>query len=387
MNSQVVMITHARFHSFDLAAQLQKAGRLAAVYTGYPKFKLRDTGIDPRLIRSFPWFQVPFHALTRLPFVSQNWFRSWNWHGGEALNRYAARTLPECGLVTALSGSGARAGAVIKACGGVYVCDRGSTHIEWVERELAREYDALGLKWAGMDPRPTANECREYALADAITVPSQFVRRTFVEMGVPGAKVHVVPYGVDLAVFRPAAERASNFRVLFVAQLSVRKGLHYLLDAFARAALPDAELVLAGSHTPDTDFLLRRGPMKNVTWLGPLPRAGVVREMSRASVLVLPSIEEGMAMVQAQALACGCPVISTVNAGAEDLFTDGREGFIVPPRDVDALAERMTRLYRDPKLRVAMGAAALARVKALGGWDSYGRQSLALFDALMQRAA
>jgi glycosyltransferase involved in cell wall biosynthesis len=387
LNRNIVLITPSRFHSFELAVRLQKLGRLARIYSGYPMFKLRDTGVDPRFIRTFPWFQTPFHALTRIPWVSQNWFRGWNWHGGEALNRYAARTLPDCGLVTALSGSGSRAGAVIKQRGGVYVCDRASTHIQWVERELTREYDTLGLKWVGIDPRPIANELREYALADAITVPSRFVRGTFIEMGVPGSKIHCVPFGVNLNVFRPTVEKSTKFRLLFVAQLTVRKGVHYLLDAFARAAIPDAELILIGSKTPDTDFLLRRGPMKNVTWLGPLSRGDVVREMSRASALVLPSIEEGMAFVQAEAMACGCPVIATVNAGAEDLFTDGREGFIVPARDANALADRMTRIYRDPKLRAEMGAAALERVKSLGGWDHYGQQALALFDELMNARA
>jgi glycosyltransferase involved in cell wall biosynthesis len=101
--------------------------------------------------------------------------------------------------------------------------------------------------------------------------------------------------------------------------------------------------------------------------------------MSRAGVLVLPSIEEGLALVQAQAMACGCPVIATPHAGAVDLFADGREGFIVPVRDPEAIADRLARLHGDPELRAAMGEAALARVRTIGGWDDYGRAALALF--------
>ena len=55
-------------------------------------------------------------------------------------------------------------------------------------------------------------------------------------------------------------------------------------------------------------------------------------------------MEEGLALVQAQALACGCPVIGTWNTGAADLFSDGVEGFIVPPRDPKAIAERLRQL-------------------------------------------
>jgi starch synthase len=104
--------------------------------------------------------------------------------------------------------------------------------------------------------------------------------------------------------------------------------------------------------------------------------------MSQSHVLALPSVEEGLALVQAQAMACGCPVIGTTATGAEDLFTNGREGFIVPERDSLALASRLQQLADDPALRSSMSAAALQRVRALGGWDTYGEQWDALLHSL-----
>jgi glycosyltransferase involved in cell wall biosynthesis len=101
--------------------------------------------------------------------------------------------------------------------------------------------------------------------------------------------------------------------------------------------------------------------------------------MSRSHVLALASVEEGLALVQGQAMACGCPVVATMATGAEDLFTDGVEGFIVPDRDAAALAGRLQQLADDPALRGRMSAAALARVKHLGGWDRYGE----LWDELL----
>ena len=94
--------------------------------------------------------------------------------------------------------------------------------------------------------------------------------------------------------------------------------------------------------------------------------------MSRSHALVLPSIEEGLALVQAQALACGCPVICSTATGGEDLFTDGVEGFIVPVRDPEALGGRMQLLADDPPLQTAMRVAALQRVQTIGGWTTYG---------------
>ena len=99
--------------------------------------------------------------------------------------------------------------------------------------------------------------------------------------------------------------------------------------------------------------------------------------------MVLPSIEEGLALVQGQALACGCPVLCSTNTGGEDLFTDGVEGFIVPVRDVPALTEKMQQLADDPALQAKMSEAALQRVRTLGGWDDYGNRWEALLESLI----
>jgi glycosyltransferase involved in cell wall biosynthesis len=222
-----------------------------------------------------------------------------------------------------------------------------------------------------------AREEQEYAQANAITVPSRFARDSFVESGVDPAKLQVIPYGVDLEHFKPAAPRDAEFRVLFVGQLGVRKGIGYLLDGFRRAALPGARLVFVGSPGAETKALLR-GNLDSVEFTGALSREQVAVQMSRASVMVLPSIEEGLAMVQAQALACGCPVIATVNSGAGDLFDDGKEGFIVPIRDPDAIAAKLTLLYRDRDLLHSMSGAGRQRMERNGGWDRYGAQVIAL---------
>ena len=68
-------------------------------------------------------------------------------------------------------------------------------------------------------------------------------------------------------------------------------------------------------------------------FLGVVGQERLAELMSTSHVMVLPSIEEGLALVQGQAMACGCPVIASTNTGAEDLFTDGVEGFVVPIRD------------------------------------------------------
>jgi glycosyltransferase involved in cell wall biosynthesis len=115
-----------------------------------------------------------------------------------------------------------------------------------------------------------------------------------------------------------------------------------------------------------------------------MPQTELKNLMSRSHVMVLPSIEEGFGMVMAQAMACGCPVIASRNTGGEDLFDDGQEGFIVPIRDVDALANRLQQLADQPDLRAAMGQRALQRVQSIGGWRDYGEKAMTIYNEMLQ---
>jgi starch synthase len=380
--ARVVLTTHGRFHSFDLAEQLQRAGCLRAIYTAYPKFKLRNTRVDPGMIRSFPYVSA-LHRLVEGRPAPLALRQTLQLLASRAIDAYAWATLPPCDLVMGLSGSALMTGRAVRRRGGRYVCDRGSTHLRYQMRLLAEEYDRAGIRLAPVHPRLIEREEAEYAEADAITVPSHFAARSFAECGFDQSKIAVIPYGVDLEHFRPTVPRDLGFRVLFVGQLSVRKGVGYLLRAFRQAALPGAKLVFVGSQTAETKALLGGDPLTDVEFAGVLSRDAVAAQMSRASVLVLPSIEEGLAMVQAQALACGCPVIATVNSGAEDLFENGLEGFIVPIRAPETIAQALALLYRERDLLHAMSQAARQRMETIGGWNRYGDRILALFDRLL----
>jgi glycosyltransferase involved in cell wall biosynthesis len=92
-------------------------------------------------------------------------------------------------------------------------------------------------------------------------------------------------------------------------------------------------------------------------------------------------------MVQAEAMACGLPVIATTNTGAQDLFTDGVEGFIVPIRNPEAIREKVLLLYQNPELRHEMSKAALRRVTEIGGWRDYGDRTARLYEeAIAERS-
>lgn len=370
---KVVQTVHGKFHHFDLARQLHRHGMLEVIFTGYPRWKLKDEDLPPDKIKTFPWIRTFLMAKWRYGFVNPWLDRELNWLAGETLDAHVASRLPECDVFVGISGSGLKTSRTVKRHGGRYICDRGSTHIRFVERLLREEFDRWRQPFPEFDPRAVAKEEREYAAADIITVPSGFCAQSFVEMGVPAGKLRKIPYGVELGRFRKITDPpADRFEVLFVGQVSFRKGVPYLLEAFQRLKHPRKRLRVAGAMHDEMKAFLHERRFDEVEWLGPVPQPQLVPIMSSSHVMVLPSIEDGLGLVLGQAMACGCPVICSRNTGGEDLLEDGREGFVVPIRDPRSITARLEELAQDQSLQNRMGEAAQRRVKQIGGWSEYG---------------
>jgi glycosyltransferase involved in cell wall biosynthesis len=372
------LVAVGRFHHFHLARQLQKRSLLHAIYTGYPKFKLKDeSGIPSDKVHTFAWLQAPFMAFSKKGLHRWDWLqREWSWQAHESLDRFVARQLNTPTILVALSGSGLYCGRLAKKIGGLHICDRGSSHIRIQEELLREEYRRYGVQWKGIDPRMLSKQEAEYEQADRISVPSQFCFDSFVEQGVPPSKLIKIPYGAHLERFWASrsmeVSNEEEFRVLFVGHAGPRKGFIDLVTSFMLFEHPRKRLVLIGSLSSEALQVIEENNLDFVETLGAIPNNELQKYYTSSTVLVLPSIEEGLAMVVGEAMACGCPVIATLNTGAADLISDGIEGFIVPIRSPEIIAERLQKLADEPDLRNRMSVAAHTRVQNLVGWETYG---------------
>lgn len=251
---------------------------------------------------------------------------------------------------------------------------------------MRAEAEQWGLPFDGIDPRVIDQEEREYAQADAITVPSTFSLRSFVSQGVPVDRLHLLPYGVDVSRFQPDGEpETGSFDVLYAGSMTLNKGVPYLLKAFHALVHPRKRLWMAG--VPDEVFMVRMKALglwpAQVHLLGHLPQADLARRMSRSHVLVLPSMQDGFGMVLSQAMACGCVPVASSHTGAWDAFEHGRSGLVFPAGDAHALTTHLQRLADEPDLQRAMREAALLAVRDVGGWQRYGDQAFALYQSLV----
>ena len=216
-----------------------------------------------------------------------------------------------------------------------------NSHVEVQRQIMEEEHRRLGLPSPHFHTREVARRVEEYQIADAILCPSHFVKKSFEEKGFPSESILVVPYGIDLHA-SPAFPQCDpkTFRVLYVGQISVRKGLRYLFEAFRALRHPKKELIIVGPRTHQTG-IEDLTPPDNTRFLGVLKGDDLTRAYQQASAFVLPSIEEGLALVLGEALSHGLPVIATDNSGGADLFTNGQEGFLVPIRSPEAIAEKL----------------------------------------------
>jgi glycosyltransferase involved in cell wall biosynthesis len=373
MNLRVNLSSIGRFHFFALAVELARIGVLEKLYTGYPAKMVRKAGVPADRIATFPWLSALGKAIPGRLWPTDAARRAYTNLSHEAHDRWVAANLRECEIFHGLSRYNLKAGIQAKKLGARYICEVGSSHI-LEHRDIAdREHSRVGLPLYIFHPLDIERELAEYEEADRIIVLSSFALNSFVKRGIPKEKLICLPPGVNVTRFK--AERNSEsetFRVVFVGHITVRKGVHILAEAFKKASLKNSELVLAGGVPPAMKALIDSIGAPNVRFLGNVPNADLPSLYGGTSVFVLPSFEDGFGLVALEAMASGCPVIISSSAGAADIVDNGVTGYIVPAGDVDAIADRLELIYRNPTLAAEMGLRAAESARRVNSWAQYG---------------
>jgi starch synthase len=256
----------------------------------------------------------------------------------------------------------------------ITVVEAVNSHVEYQEDLLREEHRKLNLKWAPFHQSEKRRRLKEYDEADYILLPSEFVKRSFLEKGFPENKLIKVPFGFDnlnKIEIKKTANIKADFTVLFVGSISVRKGLRYLIEAFNALEQPNKKLIIVGPRDAVSgidDMILTN----DIIFKGVLKGVDLANEYRLADIFCLPTLEEGMALVQGEALSFGLPIITTTNSGGDELITEGQEGFIVPIRNAKVIHEKLRLLSSDKDLLSMMTLAAQKKAASLNGWDASG---------------
>ena len=239
-------------------------------------------------------------------------------------------------------------------------------------RELAAEigvpFTFTAHRYDVYDKAPADFADRAAAAGAVVTVSQANLRHIVKTFGVPEARIHVIPCGVDTERFRPDGHPAQPPLIVCVARLVPFKRVGVLLDACAllRARGVTFRCAIIGDGPCRDELETARGRLgleQTVELVGAAEQAQVLAWWRRAAVAVLTSDSEGMPVSLMEAAACGVPAVATAVGGIPELIEDGVTGFLTAPGDAGRLAEALERLLRDPDLAAQFGAAARRRAE------------------------
>jgi glycosyltransferase involved in cell wall biosynthesis len=221
--------------------------------------------------------------------------------------------------------------------------------------QLADEYSSHGRTYREISTFLARRRTAEARFADAVFAPSDAVADGLQKTGIPAKKIYLVPFispNCRMLLDRTRFKRDDTvIRLLYVGNLSLAKGVAHLLDAWKTIRhqfSQRVELTLIGAAQPCAKSLLSSLP-DGVKWLGPLPHHKVAGHLLSSDIFVFPSLSEGSSLATMEAMAAGCAVITTFDAGSPVI--NHKSGLIIPPRDQNALVTASTALITQPDMR------------------------------------
>lgn len=218
--------------------------------------------------------------------------------------------------------------------------------------------------------------------SDHLFVNSEFCAKTYTTNGVDRKKITVIPRGFNPKIYSPRKMqiKKDKFIVLFVGNLLIRKGVVYILEAWEKINLVNAELWFVGTLTDEVEMVLKEfmGKFSNIKIMGSVYEPSSY--YSKASVFVFPSLDEGSAKVTYESMATGLPCIFTENAGS---LADKDSAYIVRTRSSDDIANALQILHDDIHLRNEMGQKAYHKINEYT-WSKYQKDLIAAYYEILK---
>lgn len=339
---------------------LNFAHMLAALGTEFDVEAICAAPAPPHVTHVVPPPRTLATRLLKLPVLRR--LRAWEANLSEtAFDRAASHLIGQAQVFQGLTGQCELSLRQARAVGARSLLDVVTVHTDEGDLRVARECPSFGIRFSP-NRAQGARRRREYESADRIRVMSHVARRTFLERGFAPERVVTLHPPVETELFPRAQFRHDRFRVTFVGRLEIGKAFHHAIEAFHAARLPDSELVLwGGSGSREVARYLRErvgdDPSIQVRPVA-IRKAGLEEVFGKSHVVVHPSVADGFGYVVAEAMASGVPVIASDMTGGSDWIEEGRNGFVVPVGDVNALRDRLVWCHRNASQLPALGQAA-----------------------------
>ena len=367
-----LLSTSGKFHYFNIAKVLYKRNQLNKIVCGYPLIKLKNEKIPLNYVDNFSFYNILNHFLHKLSYKNiTNLIDKFDILTKKKLDRICSKYLENTDVFISSAQNGLETGKKVKENNKIYICDQSSANIFFENDLMDEEYKILKQKRFIRDQWFENTASQEYENSNLILVASNFIKSTFDYKF--HKKIIVNNLGINTENFYPLHNNKSDkfFNIVYIGSISIRKGIHYLIEAFNNFKHPNKQLHLIGSHvSTDVNFFKKKLNNEKIIVYGHVDNLKLNKILNNCDVFVLPSLIEGYGMVVNQAAASGCPVIITENTGAKDFVKQNNCGLIVPIRDSKSIEEKLSALCDDRDLLKELSNNAANSSKE-NTWESY----------------
>ncbi len=226
---------------------------------------------------------------------------------------------------------------------------------------------------------------QEFDYADYFLSPSDWVKRSLIESGISESRILYLPHGVDVKKFTPKPDSYKpnqKLIFLFVGRVEAAKGIAYLFEAFKELNEEDIELQVVGNTYTWEDEAKSYSP--NIKIMGVRGCEDMPFMYANADVFILSSLWEGSALSMLEAMSSGLPVIASSHSCAPDVITEGVEGFVYDPYDVNALKSHIKWYTMNKDKIPQMGRNARKKAEKYT-WENYYNNVNDIIDTICKR--
>ena len=304
-NVKVNILSPGRFHVCDLARELNTHGFDVRFYSFVSKQRTESFGLPRECSVSLFWILAPFVYLERRANKGNSiWANVRRW----LQDFLTSLIMREADVTIAMSGEFNRSMKKAKRNGSIVICERGSKHI--LDQKRILDSNPV-IRVSQITDDNVERELKSYELADYIAVGAKHVETSFVNRGFQMERLFLNPYGVELKDFHPVEHASKEYDFLMVGTWSYQKGCDLIADAIRQTNYTFLHVGAIGdlSFPSEPQFV----------HVQPLEQKELYQYYAKAKVFVLPSRQDGLAMVLVQAVACNLPIIASPDGGACDL--------------------------------------------------------------------
>jgi len=341
----------------------------------------RDILLNKGNLSHYSWLEYlsyPFRFVEKYFGIKMNSFGLVNF----LLSKLILLTIPKSKIYHTWMDIAPEAVKKAKKRGAILILEGANSHPLNSASIINGEYKKLGMKEYLIDIKKIKEKNDYLSLFDYIFCPSKFVYDSFLKFGFKKEQLFLIPYGVDIRMFADRKEKKdSKFRAIFVGSIQLRKGIQYLLEAWADLKLKNAELIIIGRVWPDARKIVseyKGNPSIKFIGFNSSPQ----KYLKESDIFISPSLEEGSALTCYEAMASGLPIIATYNTGS--IARDKKDGFVIPIRDTSILKEKIKYFYNNPKKVIEMGKNAKDYVQNFT-WEDYGKRLVKSYNIILSR--